>query len=189
MIYLQLFVSFLQIGMFSIGGGYAALPLIQNQVVDLHKWLTLGEFTDLITISQMTPGPIAINAATFVGIQIGGFPGAIVATLGCIVPSCLIVSLLTYIYLKYRKLTVLQNVLDSLRPAVVALIASAGVTILVTALWGPMGFMSDPSKLKLQSALIFLFAILLLRKFKLNPIIVMIICGGLQVGVYYLLPI
>ena len=80
MIYLQLFLSFLQIGMFSFGGGYAAMPLIQGQVVTLHGWLTISEFTDLITISQMTPGPIAVNSATFVGMKIAGIPGAIVAT-------------------------------------------------------------------------------------------------------------
>lgn len=84
MIYLQLFFSFLQIGMFSFGGGYAAMPLIQGQVVTLHGWLTISEFTDLITISQMTPGPIAVNSATFVGMKIAGIPGAIVATAGCI---------------------------------------------------------------------------------------------------------
>ena len=94
MIYLQLFISFLQVGMFSFGGGYAAMPLIQGQVVTLHQWLSMEEFTDLITISQMTPGPIAVNSATFVGIKIAGIPGAIVATLGCILPSCMIVTLL-----------------------------------------------------------------------------------------------
>ena len=94
MIYLQLFLSFLKIGLFSFGGGYAALPLIQGQVVTAHGWLSTGEFTDLITISQMTPGPIAINGATFVGIKIAGLPGAFVATLGCITPSCIIVTLL-----------------------------------------------------------------------------------------------
>lgn len=83
MIYLQLFLSFLQIGLFSFGGGYAAMPLIQAQIVDAHGWLTMSEFTDLITISQMTPGPIAVNSATFVGINIAGIPGAIVATIGC----------------------------------------------------------------------------------------------------------
>ena len=87
MIYLQLFLSFLQIGLFSFGGGYAAMPLIQAQIVDAHGWLTMSEFTDLITISQMTPGPIAVNSATFVGINIAGIPGAIVATIGCILPS------------------------------------------------------------------------------------------------------
>ena len=94
MIYLQLFFSFLQIGMFSFGGGYAAMPLIQGQVVTAHHWLSMEEFTDLITISQMTPGPIAINSATFVGTKIAGIPGAVVSTLGCILPSCILVTLL-----------------------------------------------------------------------------------------------
>ena len=80
MIYLQLFLSFLQIGMFSFGGGYAAMPLIQGQVVTAHHWLSMEEFTDLITISQMTPGPIAINSATFVGTKIAGTGGALAAT-------------------------------------------------------------------------------------------------------------
>ena len=100
MIWLQLFFSFLQIGLFSFGGGYAAVPLIQEQIVNIHGWLDMDQFTDLITISQMTPGPIAINSATFVGIRIGGIPGALVATLGCILPSCIIVTLLAKLYLK-----------------------------------------------------------------------------------------
>ena len=87
MIYLQLFLSFLQVGMFSFGGGYAALPLIQGQVVKTHSWLSMSEFTDLITISQMTPGPIAVNSATFVGEKIAGIPGALCATAGYILPS------------------------------------------------------------------------------------------------------
>ena len=91
MIHLELFWSFFQIGLFSIGGGYAAMPLIQHQVVELHPWLTLEQFSDIITISQMTPGPIAINSATFVGLQLGGLPGALVATAGCVLPSCIIV--------------------------------------------------------------------------------------------------
>src|SRR5690554_781744 len=103
MILLKLFWRFFQIGMFSIGGGMAAMPLIQNQVVNLHHWLTLTEFTDLITIAEMTPGPIAINSATFVGIRIAGIPGAIVATIGCIFPSCVIVSLLAWIYFKFKE--------------------------------------------------------------------------------------
>ena len=77
MIYIQLFLSFLQVGLFSFGGGYAALPLIQSQIVDAHRWLDVKEFTDLITLSQMTPGPIAINSATFVGIKVAGVPGAL----------------------------------------------------------------------------------------------------------------
>ena len=94
MIYLQLFLSFLQVGMFSVGGGYAAMPLIQSQVVEQHGWLTMQEFTDLITIAEMTPGPIAVNSATFVGLRIAQVPGAIIATLGCITPALFFVSLL-----------------------------------------------------------------------------------------------
>ena len=110
MIYLQLFLSFLQVGMFSIGGGYAAMPLIQSQVVEKYAWLTMSEFTDLITIAEMTPGPIAVNSATFVGIRIAGLPGAVIATFGCIFPSCIIVSLLAYIYYRYKNVSTLQSV-------------------------------------------------------------------------------
>ena len=135
MMYIQLFLSFFQISLFSFGGGYAALPLIQGQVVNVHHWLSMTEFTDLITISQMTPGPIAINSATFVGTKIAGIPGAVVSTLGCILPSCILVTLLAWLYLKYQEMNLLQSVLQSLRPAVVAMIASAGVSILVSAFW------------------------------------------------------
>ena len=112
------------------------MPLIQEQIVDIHGWLDMEQFTDLITISQMTPGPIAINSATFVGIRIAGISGALVASAGCILPSCVIVVLLAKLYLKYENMDVLQSVLNSLRPAVVAMIASAGISILVTAFWG-----------------------------------------------------
>lgn len=98
MIYLQLFFSFLQVGLFSFGVGYAAMPLIQEQIVTKHGWLNMVEFTDLISISQMTPGPIAINSATFVGNKIAGITGALVATAGCIFPSCIIVMSIAYIY-------------------------------------------------------------------------------------------
>ena len=110
MFLLELFWSFFQVGLFSIGGGMAAMPLIQNQVVDIHGWLTLTEFTDLITIAEMTPGPIAINSATFVGIKVIGIQGAIVATLGCILPSCIIVSTLAFIYFKYKDVDVIKGI-------------------------------------------------------------------------------
>ena len=135
MIYLQLFLSFLQIGLFSFGGGYAAMPLIQEQVTQVHPWLSMAEFTDLITISQMTPGPIAVNGATFIGIKMAGIPGALVATFGCILPSCVIVMVIAKLYLKYRNMSILQGVLNTLRPAVVAMIASAGISILISAFW------------------------------------------------------
>ena len=176
MIYLQLFWSFLQIGLFSIGGGYAAIPLIQAQVVQNHAWLNMSEFTDLITIAEMTPGPIAVNSATFVGIRIAGIPGALVATFGCILPSLFIVSLLAFIYYRYKKLSVLQSVLASLRPAVVALIASAGISILLQVALG--GQEMTMANLNLIGLALFAVAFVLLRKFKWNPILVMCLCGA-----------
>ena len=186
MIYIQLFISFLQIGLFSFGGGYAAMTLIQNQVVNLHHWLSLSEFTDLITISQMTPGPIAINSATFVGEKIAGVPGAIVATLGCIMPSIIIVTIIAYFYMKYRDLDSLQSVLKTLRPAVVAMIASAGVSILVTAFFGESGLIVMKN-LKIQMVVIFVICMVLLMKFKMSPVFVMILAGILNVMQYFLL--
>ena len=182
MIYLQLFLSFLQIGAFSFGGGYAAMPLIQAQVVDLHHWLSLGEFTDLVTISQMTPGPIAINSATFVGLKIAGFSGALCATFGCILPSCIIVSVIAWIYMKYRKMTLLQGVLNSLRPAVVSLIGAAGLSIIITAFFGEQGVMALQN-LKVQAVVIFTVSVYLLRWRHMNPITVMLLAGVMQVGI------
>ena len=182
MIYLQLFLSFLQIGEFSFGGGYAAMPLIQAQVVDLHHWLSLGEFTDLVTISQMTPGPIAINSATFVGLKIAGFSGALCATFGCILPSCIIVSVIAWIYMKYRKMTLLQGVLNSLRPAVVSLIGAAGLSIIITAFFGEQGVMALQN-LKVQAVVIFAVSVYLLRWRHMNPITVMLLAGVMQVGI------
>ena len=182
MIYFQLFLSFLQIGMFSFGGGYAAMPLIQNQVVTLHQWLSMSEFTDLITISQMTPGPIAINAATFVGIKIGGFFGAVTATLGCILPSCVIVMVIAKLYLKYRNMNLLQGVLNSLRPAVVAMIASAGVSVLLSAFWSEGAFFSL-SGINWIMVVLFCGCFILLQKWKLNPIVVMVLAGLAKAGI------
>ena len=185
MIYLQLFLSFLQIGAFSYGGGYAAMPLIQNQVVQLHSWLSQSEFTDLITISQMTPGPIAINSATFVGTRIAGIPGALAATAGCVLPSCILVTLLAKIYLKYRNLSLLQGVLKSLRPAVIAMIAAAGASILVNAFWGESIASLTASQLlpniSIQAVGIFTGSLILLARFKMNPIHVMLLSGVTEV--------
>ena len=129
MIYLELFWSFFQVGLFSIGGGYAAMPLIQDQVVDIHPWLTMTGFADIMAIAEMTPGPIAVNAATFVGIQVAGLPGALIATIGCIFPSCVIVMALAYVYYRFRGLSVMQGILAGLRPAVIAMIAGTAYCI------------------------------------------------------------
>ncbi|MGB8453490.1 MAG: chromate transporter [Anaerocolumna sp.] len=184
MIYLKLFWSFFQIGLFSIGGGYAAMPLIQNQVVDIHGWLTMNEFADVITISQMTPGPIAINSATFVGLRIAGLQGAVAATMGCVFPSCIIVLTLAFIYYKYRQLSTVQGVLNGLRPAVIAMIASAGLGLIIFAFWDEKGVSSKIDDLDLISVAIFTVAVIVLRKWKINPVIVMIGAGVLGLCTY-----
>ena len=184
MIYLQLFLSFFKIGLFSFGGGYAAMPLIQGQVVQGHGWLSMSEFTDLITISQMTPGPIAVNSATFVGIKIAGIPGALAATFGCILPSCILVTLLAKLYLKYREMAMLQGILHSLRPAVVAMIGSAGISILVTAFWSSEGdTVIRLAQTNWSLVVIFIISLILLQKGKKDPIFVMVLAGVMKVAV------
>ena len=181
---IQLCWSFFQIGLFSIGGGYAAMPLIQEQVVESHSWLSMTEFTDLITIAEMTPGPIAINAATFVGLRVGGPVGAVVATLGCILPSCIIMSIMAYLYFKYSDLKLIQGVLMGLRPAVVALIASAGLSIMLLSFFGEKGRIHW-EHLNLISAALFTAAFIVLRRWKAPPIWVMLGSGAVG-GVLYL---
>lgn len=186
MIYLELFWSFLQIGLFSIGGGYAALPLIQEQVVDLHPWLTMTQFADIMTIAEMTPGPIAVNSATFVGIQIAGLPGAVIATLGCIFPSCIIVLTLAYIYYRFRGLSMVQGILAGLRPAVVSMIASAGISLFIMALYGQRTLPADLKSFDVIALVIFASGFLILRIWKTNPIYVMAGCGAAGVLLYSL---
>ena len=153
MIYFQLFLSFFQIGLFSFGGGYAAMPLIQGQVVQGHGWLSMSEFTDLVTISQMTPGPIAVT-------------------------------LLAKLYLKYREMAMLQGILHSLRPAVVAMIGSAGISILVTAFWSSEGdTVIRLAQTNWSLVVIFIISLILLQKGKKNPIFVMVLAGVMKVAV------
>ncbi|MGX7107296.1 chromate transporter [Hutsoniella sourekii] len=175
MIYWQLFLAFLKVGAFSFGGGYAAIPFIQSEVVEAQGWLTLSQFNDLITISQMTPGPIAINAATFVGIRVAGIGGAIVATLGSILPSVILVSILAYFYMRYRRLDLLQFILLALRPIIVALIATAGISLLQTALWPSNAI--TLSTIPLTLVVILCVSLFLLRKTQLNTIVVMVLAG------------
>lgn len=132
---LALFLSFAKVGLFCIGGGYASLPLIQEEVVAGHAWMTMGEFVDIFTISQMTPGPIGINAATFVGAKVAGVPGSVAATAGFVFPSVIIVLLLAFLYYRYGNVGPIRGILNALRPAVVALIGNAGIGIVLLALW------------------------------------------------------
>ena len=182
MMYWDIFFCFLKIGAFSFGGGYAALPLIQGEVVGNYGWLSMREFTDLVTISQMTPGSIAVNAATFVGTRLAGLPGAVIATAGCVLPACFIVTLVAKMYLKYRDMTLLQGVFDILRPAVVALIAASGVDILMSAFWNHQTF-SSLQDINLRLVALFFFSLVLLIKAKMNPILVMLIAGVIEAAV------
>ena len=182
MIYLELLWAFIQIGLFSIGGGYAAMPLIQHQAIDVHGWLTMQSFADIMTISQMKPGPIAINAATFVGIQTAGIPGALVATFGCVLPSSIIVLSLAFIYYRFKGLKAMDSILKGLRPAVVAMIASAALSLIAMALW-PEGMEGSTDWL---NAGIFILALLILRIWKPNPIIVMAAAGCIGIAASFL---
>lgn len=178
-----MFWAFFQVGLFSIGGGYAAIPLIYDQVVNTYAWLNMNEFSDIITISQMTPGPIAINCATFVGIRIVGIWGAIIATVGCVLPSCAIVLILAILYKKYRDLKYVQGILDGLRPAVVGMIASAGFAIIMTALWKENTISFNINNIDYAAAALIAVCVLSLRKTKINPTFIMLgagVFGGLM---------
>lgn len=174
---IKLFISFLKIGLFSFGGGYAALPLIQQEVVTQNGWLGVSEFNDLITISQMTPGPIALNSATFVGQRVAGFPGSLAATIGCILPSAIIVGALSYFYKKYKDLDLMTEVLKFLRPAIVVMILIAGIDILKTALFDVNPVAMENLDLKMLG--IFVIAFIIMQKKDIDPIKVMLASGAI----------
>lgn len=174
MIYLNLFLCFLQVGLFSVGGGYAAMPLIQSQTVERFGWLTMREFSDLVSIAEMTPGPIAINSATFVGARLAGVPGALMATLGCILPSVVIVSLIAWAYVKYKSAGAMQSIMSCLRPTVVALISAAGIAMLLSAA------RTDAGGVNWMGLILFAAALLALRKWKIHPILAMSLTGAVN---------
>lgn len=185
MVYLKLFWCFMQIGLFAIGGGYATLPLIQDQIVDNYHWLTQAELSDVITISQMTPGPIAINAASFVGMRLASWPGAIVASLACILPSFIILLCLSYFYYRYRQLDQVQAVLSGLKPAVVALIAGAGIQLLDQALSISL-WQLEFAGISWLAVGILAVCLLLARRLKLDPVLVILSGGFLSLAYYFL---
>lgn len=121
----KLYLAFLKIGTFSFGGGYAMLPFIQKEIVEKNNWISSTEFTDIIGISQMTPGPVAINSATFVGYKISGVIGSIVATLGVITTSFILVVIINRILYKFKEFKMVQAALLGMKPALIALIIYA----------------------------------------------------------------
>lgn len=180
MVYLQLFFAFLYIGALSFGGGYAAMPLIQAQVIDKYTWMTINDFSSLVAIAEMTPGPIAVNAATFVGHQTAGMLGSIVATIGVILPSCFIVTILAFLYQKYRKMELMQGVLKVIRPTVISFIAAAGITIMISTFFKNGLIVFQFQEIEGRSIIYFLLAMFLLKKKKMDSIKVMMLCGGLE---------
>jgi chromate transporter len=187
MIYWQLLWSFLQVGLFSFGGGYGVLPVIQQQVVTENHWLTLKEFTDVVTISQMTPGPIALNAATFVGMKLAGPLGAVVATIGCSLPTALLALAVGHYYFKYQNMTLVQGVFEGLRPAVVSLIATAGLSILFLSLFNTESIQAGAfAQTDFKAVFIFTVSFFILRKWKPNPIYIMLGSGAAGIAAYLL---
>ena len=175
MIYLELLWSFFQVGLCSFGGGYAAMPIIETQVVDINGWMTKAEFFDIISISQIAPGSVAVNSATFVGGKVAGGLGAAVATFGCILPSCLIVILLAFFYQKYKNIGVVSGVLEGIRPAAVAVVASAAISVILLTFL-PTGVFAL-SAVDFLAVALFALCLTAQRFFKKNPIFV-IIGGG-----------
>ena len=131
MTYLNLFFVFFKVGLFSFGGGYAILPLMQHEVVDINKWISFKEFMDIVAVSQITSGPISINLATHVGYRIGGTLGSTIATTSVVLPSIIIVSLIVIFLKRFSKLLVVQRIFKSLRVTIVGLILAAGIALFV----------------------------------------------------------
>lgn len=186
MLLLKLFFAFIQVGLFSVGGGYAAIPLIQAQIVNIHGLMTMEEFADLITIAEMTPGPISINSSTFVGTRLAGPFGAIICTLGCIIPSFIICLTLAHFYYKYRNFNGVQTILAALRPAVVALIGSTGASILMLGLFEADIFSFNVTDFKIIEFILFGGALFILRKYKASAIAI-IFGSGIAGTIVYLL--
>lgn len=173
----ELFITFLKIGFLSIGGGYAIIPLIQEQIVENNSWISERMFTDIITISQMTPGPLAVNTSTFVGLQIGGVTGAVAATAGCILCGVMISLTLYKFFQTHQKSAYVLEVLNGLKSASLGLIISAAVTILLLALYGNGRAEADYLPLNRTALFLFLALLFLLRKWKINPVVIMLASG------------
>lgn len=158
---------------------------MKSKFVDKYHWIDEAEMLDLIAIAQSCPGAIAVNSATFVGMWIAGMMGAIVATAGCVFPSCILVTLLVKIYLRYRNLSLLQGILKSLRPAVIAMIGAAGVSILANTFFDENFAFTTASQflgnISIQAVGIFIGSLILLRCLKMNAIYVMFLSGVAEV--------
>lgn len=173
---IKIFVSFFKIGAFSFGGGYAMLPLIEREIIKTHNWISYKEFVDIIGISQMTPGPIAINSATFVGYKVAGVLGSIAATLGVISFSFILVSIANRYIVKFKESYIMKSALAGMRPAMIGLIISVFLSL------------GRESYIDVKSVIIGIIILGLLLSDKLHPIITIMISGILGIIFYGLLP-
>lgn len=176
-----LVLIFLKIGLLSIGGGYAVIPLIREQVVEKLNWITPQAFTDMIAISQMTPGPLAVNISTFVGIRLAGIPGAVAATVGCVLCGIGISLFLQWFFGKHRRSVYIFKVLNGLKAASLGLIASAAGSILLLTLFGVSGLVAlNLRESPFDAPAFFLMAASLyaIRRWKINPVLIMLLTGA-----------
>ena len=180
MIFLQLFYTFFKIGLFGFGGGYAMISMIQGEVVTRHEWLSSNEFTDIIAISQMTPGPIGINSATYVGysavVNAGyshavGILGSTIATVSVVLPSFILMVLISKFFLKYQKHPIIASVFEGLRPGVVGLLAAAALVLMNRENFGTYNWQI------LTSIILFAGTFISSYRYKVNPILLIVICG------------
>lgn len=162
----DLFVTFFKIGAFTFGGGYAMVPLIKREVVENKKWLDENEILDVIAIAESTPGPLAINAATFVGSRTAGVKGALAATFGVVLPSFLIISIVAQVLFQIENLAVVKHAFAGIRAGVLVLIVSA-----VVSMFGKM-------KRDVFTYAVIAIALALILIFNVNTLIVLLICGA-----------
>lgn len=174
--YLRLFISFFKIGAFSFGGGYAMLPMIYQEVDTFG--LSMKEFTDVVAISQMTPGPIAVNAATYIGFKAAGFWGSAFATFGVALPSFILIMFIATVFDKFKSNHYVNSILGGIRPATVGMIASAVIFFSKTSLLDLTRLADDFWQIfSIPSILIFVLTIICSKKFKIGPI-VLTLAGG-----------
>lgn len=181
---IELFLTFLKIGSFSIGGGYAIIPHIQNNIVISKNWLTITEFTDIITISQMTPGPLVVNSASFVGIRVAGTIGAIAATIGSLIFGIILSIVLYNFFNRNKGVKSVDNILKGLRSSSAGLIASATMTIMLITFKQTNTLKFNFFNLNTIAILISLISLYCLRKYKINPLLVIVVTGCLGLVIY-----
>ncbi len=186
MIYLDLFLTFFKIGAFTFGGGYAMLPLMQEQVVS-HGWVDPQMIVDFIAVSESTPGPFAINMATYVGSEVGGIFGSFCATLGVVLPSFIIILIVAKCYDRFKNSKIVRGCMTGLKPAVVGLIGSAILSVVFTVFF-PDGFSTLVLKsISFYASLVILALALVLSFKKVHPIIIICVSAVLGILCGYLL--